>query len=445
MKKYSRKRICIVGAGAAGLASAWSLCRSQNFEVSVYEKNEHLGGVATTLPISTATGDKIMINDQVQGGAPVYHNTRHLFESVGFDFVPVRLGVSVGTDATHWNNTQITSFILRMRPQIHRFQRVLSFILRHPTLFFAIPIERVLRAGRFSEEFRFCGLYPLMSLLFASGVDSMHIPAAIVARIFLDEDSKLFDFNAGTLLAPAPQMLSFPKLTEVYTRIAQSLGDRVYTNTAVDSVTRNGNEVQITLRNKASETFDAVIFACSAECVLSMLVDASPLERFVLGSVEYIEASLVTHTDADYLQRHYTRETAHRVQYYVRNNPRNLMQLEMSFDLGEYQPQLKEMGLEVFQTIDPIDRIDPDKILFERLTRHNTNSTKHFTRVVPLMRFIQGRRNSFFAGAYTMFNIHEIAIVSGLVAAHRIGASFPFRDDPLAWRQFQIYERLIYG
>jgi predicted NAD/FAD-binding protein len=63
MDKASRKKICIIGAGAAGLASAWSLCRSQDFEVTVYEKNEHLGDVATTLPILTSAGDKIWIND----------------------------------------------------------------------------------------------------------------------------------------------------------------------------------------------------------------------------------------------------------------------------------------------------------------------------------------------------------------------------------------------
>jgi hypothetical protein len=44
-----------------------------------------------------------------------------------------------------------------------------------------------------------------------------------------------------------------------------------------------------------------------------------------------------------------------------------------------------------------------------------------------------------------MFNIHEIAIVSGLVAAEHLGAPFPFKDDPLALRQFQIYNKLLYG
>jgi predicted NAD/FAD-binding protein len=445
MDKHPRKKICIIGAGAAGLASAWSLCRSQGFAVTVYEKNEHLGGVATTLPIMTSAVDKIWINDQVQGGAPIYRNTKHLFEAVGFDFVSITLKVSVGTGQAHWNNAQTTPFIERMQPQIKKFQRVLSFIHRHPKLFFAIPIEWVLRGCRFSEEFRFYGLYPLMSLFFASGIDSMRVPALIVAQIFLNEDSKLFDFDAGKLLAPAPEMIAFPNLTEIYTRIAESLGDAVHTGSAVTSVIRHKDKVEITCGSKTSEMFDAVIFACSAENVLKMLADSSPFERFVLGGVEYCESVVVTHTDEAYLQQYYTYKSSEGIQYYTRNDPQNTERLEISFDLREYQPSLKETGLKVFQTIDPIGKINPDKILYTRVPRHPINGVKHFTRVVPILRFIQKRRNAFFAGAYTLFNIHEIAIVSGFVAAQHLGAPFPFKDDPLALRQFQIYNKIVYG
>jgi predicted NAD/FAD-binding protein len=106
--------------------------------------------------------------------------------------------------------------------------------------------------------------------------------------------------------------------------------------------------VEINCGSKTPEMFDAVIFACSAENALAMLTDASPLKRFVLGGVEYCESLVVTHTDEEYLQQHYTYKSSEGIQYYTRNDPQNTERLEISFDLREYQPCLKEKGLTVF-------------------------------------------------------------------------------------------------
>jgi protoporphyrinogen oxidase len=57
------KRVCVVGAGAAGLAAAWSLGRyPDKFEVHVYEKDAWAGGVSTSEDI----GQGHWINDGVQ-------------------------------------------------------------------------------------------------------------------------------------------------------------------------------------------------------------------------------------------------------------------------------------------------------------------------------------------------------------------------------------------
>lgn len=38
-------------------------------------------------------------------------------------------------------------------------------------------------------------------------------------------------------------------------------------------------------------------------------------------------------------------------------------------------------------------------------------------------------------------NTHEIAIISGLAVAERLGAPYPFQDDKLALKQFETYLR----
>jgi predicted NAD/FAD-binding protein len=445
MKKTARKRVCIVGAGAAGLSAAWSLSCEGDFDVTVYEGEGHVGGVATTLPVPLPGGGEVRINDQVQGGSPAYRNTRRLFEAFGASLSPVRLRVSIGAGDQAWDNAAATPFIRRMRPEIERFRRLLGVVQRAPAPFAAVSIDALLRALCFSDDFRHHVIYPVMSLFFASGAESRRVPAAVVARIFFDEESKLFDFDAETFLSEAPPMVSFPDLTEIYQKIAASLPSEPRRGSPVLSVARDPRGVTVACRGGAPERFDAIVFACSAERALAVLEDPSPLERFALGSVDYQDVALVTHLDAEYVRRHYGADPGGDVLYFSRNDRRDAARLEVSFNLSRYQPALRGTGVLVFQTCDPIDRIDPAKIVRHRRTRGIKHSTRHFTRLVPLLRFLQGRRRTYFAGAYTLFNIHEIAIVSGLAAAERLGAPYPFRDDPAAGRQFDLYQRAVHG
>ncbi len=43
------KRVCIIGAGPAGLTAAYELCKSKEYEVIVFEESEHFGGISKTI------------------------------------------------------------------------------------------------------------------------------------------------------------------------------------------------------------------------------------------------------------------------------------------------------------------------------------------------------------------------------------------------------------
>lgn len=73
------------------------------------------------------------------------------------------------------------------------------------------------------------------------------------------------------------------------------------------------------------------------------------------------------------------------------------------------------------------------------------HEASHFYSVVPFVRFIQNSAHSWFCGAYTLVNTHEIATISGLAVAHRLGAPYPFGEDKLAKKQFDTYISVIHG
>ena len=126
----------------------------------------------------------------------------------------------------------------------------------------------------------------------------------------------------------------------------------------------------------------------------------------------------------------------------------------MSFNLSNYQPHLKHSKRNIYQTIFLDDatkaswtwkEIDESKIRFKRWWRQFSHTWKHFAFTVPFWRYLQGTKNTWYCGSYTLVNTHEIAVISGFAAATRLGASYPFPDDDLARKQFDQYLLTIHG
>jgi protoporphyrinogen oxidase len=63
-----RKRVAIVGAGAAGMSAAYALSLKPDlFDVTLFERSTYTGGMATSTEIDEATYGASYINDGVQG------------------------------------------------------------------------------------------------------------------------------------------------------------------------------------------------------------------------------------------------------------------------------------------------------------------------------------------------------------------------------------------
>ncbi len=72
------------------------------------------------------------------------------------------------------------------------------------------------------------------------------------------------------------------------------------------------------------------------------------------------------------------------------------------------------------------------------------HNVRHVALLVPLFRYIQGKRRSRHCGAHTLINSRETCFVSGLVTARQMGADYPFKDKE-ARQWFNFYGRMMYG
>ena len=168
----------------AGMACAWSLSRfPERFEVEVWEALPETGGVASTCAVAApeagAAGDAaaagcsrrapVLINDQVQGGAPSYRNNLAFFREFGFEPHPVELRIAFGTGAAAWTNHSDSALAARLAPEIARFGRLLRWVYRLELVAAFVPIHRLLRWGGFSAEFQNEMVFPLTALFFGTG------------------------------------------------------------------------------------------------------------------------------------------------------------------------------------------------------------------------------------------------------------------------------------
>jgi predicted NAD/FAD-binding protein len=465
----TKAKVCIIGAGAAGMSAAWSLSRyPDRYDVTVCEKKAQAGGVATTENVQIMPDVSCEINDGVQGGSSSYRNSILLHREVGFDPSPVHMRISFGQDTYAWTNYLPADTngikIQQLESEIRRFGRYLKIISWLEPIFIFIPIWLTTRIFCLSSRFTNAMLYPLVALFFGTGNQTANVSSALIARVFLDPDLKLFDYNSQRLLASQADMFAFDKLSNIY----QSLVDKCieisrnqtkfYFN---QSITNIQSTSVYTDSDQLIDTFDQIIFACDAETVLKILDKPSRIQQAVLGNVRYFDDVTYTHTDLDYMNAHYNVHLEFD-QYFIHTNITDRSRpLEMSFNLSNYQPHLialkrqKYPNLNIFQTIFlnklqsdkwTVEKIDKNKILLERWWRQFAHIWQHFLFTVPLMRFVQQENPKFrFAGAYTMFNTHEIACISGLAAAHQLGALYPFEKDALAVKQFDLYMNYVYG
>ncbi|MCJ1462529.1 hypothetical protein MMC07_001131 [Pseudocyphellaria aurata] len=229
------------------------------------------------------------------------------------------------------------------------------------------------------------------------------------------------------------------------------------------------------------ETFDELVMAVLADDAKKLLgKTATWKEKFVLGGARFFDDITITHSDAKYFQQNYETSfkpelcaepkskdqeeqikfaknetkgqdgepSGYRPMYYTHSYAEDPRKIEMSFDCTNYQHQFRmdhdaerapvPYDNHVFQSIFldktqshlwTIDQIDESKVIERKWWHQLGHRWQHYVRVVPGMMFINGKKNTFFAGSWTLVNMHELACVSGIAAAYRLGADYDKFDD----------------
>ncbi|KAL1959361.1 hypothetical protein VTO42DRAFT_2164 [Malbranchea cinnamomea] len=488
-----RQRILILGAGAAGMACAEMLSREPNkYHVTILERNNYVGGQATSLPIDSVKHGVDWVNNGVQFAGPNCPHTKHFLHEYGYELQEVKHQMAFGKGAEYfWTNVFPSPLIKKHEQDIKRFGKVIHSTKLPGDMVWRIPLKTYLYLLGFHRDFANKIIYPLASSLIGVGNHGDLISVGLAQWLFDPERRQVWEYKETPFQSALQSVYTLPNMGRFYQDWAQGLrsrGVKIRLNTqAIRVIERNKNHVVVETRSAESdpridseghsersmtENYDTLVMCVHADEAKRILgKQATRLEKRILGSVEFFDDLTVTHTDHAYFQKKYevhfkeelcaeptTKEEEERIKFAKGEMGRHSGfrpayctysyhsrpdKVELAFDCSnlQYQFQTDPEGDEdpipyenhIFQShfmneklkdVWTIDQINAGAIIEQKWWRQPLQSWKHWIKVTPFLKHINGNKNTLYAGAWTTVNIHEFALGSGVAVAYRLGARY---------------------
>jgi predicted NAD/FAD-binding protein len=409
-------RIAVVGSGISGLAAAWLLSRQH--EVVLYEAGDYLGGHTHTHDISLQDRTYAVDTGFIVHNAMHYPLLTRMLDELGVKTQPTTMSFSVHSEASglEYNagsldalfcqrRNLISPRFLGMLGDLARFYRLAPRLLDSNTP--GPTLGEYLAEHRFGDAFRDEHLLPMASALWSSPSQQiLSFPARYLVQFMANHHM------LQVVGRPLWRVIRGGSKTYVDAMQARWQVD-VRLRSAVQCVRRDAEGVEVTLRD-GRERFDKIVLACHSDQALSLLADADDSEHEILGAIPYQANDAVLHTDAGLLPRNRKAWAA-----WNAHIPRDATQgCTVSYCMNLLQGIDAPQPLVV--TLNRTDAIDPDTVL--RRMRYEHPVYTHASVAAQTRKGeIQGRRHTWFAGAYWGWGFHEDGMRSAVDVAHALG------------------------
>ena len=418
-------KIAVVGTGISGMSAAWLL--NSRHDVTVYEQDGRIGGHSNTIDVVSGAGTQPVDTGFIVYNEAAYPNLVALFAHLQVPTQPSDMSFAVSLDggALEYSGTDLRGLFAQKRNMLNpRFWSMLSDIrrfyrdARHQLAELGdadMPLGAYLDRFGYGAAFRDDHLLPMAAAIWSAPPATMlDYPAASFLR---------FHDNHGLLqISNRPQWRTVTGGSRSYVeRLTRAFAHRIRVGVGAACVRRMDDGVEIRDSRGDVERFDAAVFATHADDTLSLLDDASALEREILGAFRYSDNTAIVHTDPALMPR---RRAAWSSWNYLGSSRR-------SAD-AEHRPEACTVTywmnrLQEFQTPKPLfvtlnPQRGPDPACFIQL-EHYTHPIfdAGAMRAQKRLWSLQGRRNTWFCGSYFGSGFHEDGLQSGLAAAEALG------------------------
>jgi len=395
----------------------------QDAHVSLYEAEPRLGGHTntvdvtldgTTYPVDTGF---LVLNERT------YPNLIRLLEELEVPTaksdMSFAVSVNLGRRRLEWSGTDLNGVFAQRRNLVSpRFLAMLRDILRfneHATRIAlgqeaadgSLSLGAFLDRNGYGTSFRTWYLLPMAAAIWSCPMATMlAYPVATFVR---------FCHNHGLLqVNDRPQWYTVKGGARQYVRrIAAGLPE-VRTGDPVLEVRREASSGRVVVRSRAgSALYDHVVLACHSDQAHRLLVDAEPLERSVVGSVQYQPNRALLHTDVRLMPE--SRRVWSSWNYMSDGGAEP--QVSVTYLLNKLQPL--PFSTPLFVSLNPTVEPRAETVIAEFDYTHPVFDARAIEAQRRLPN-VQGLRNVWFAGAWTGYGFHEDGLKSGLAVATAI-------------------------
>jgi uncharacterized protein len=409
----------VIGSGIAGMSAAWLL--SQKHRVTVYERENRVGGHTHTVEVPTARGPVAVDTGFIVYNEPNYPNLTALFRHLGVETQKSEMTFSVSLDGGALEYAGSLAGLIaqpsalarrdywRMLGDLRRFYREAPAMLSAPAAA-RISLGEYLAANHYSDAFARLHLLPMGAAIWSSSIEDMLAhPAAAFARFFTNHG--LFKFTGR------PQWRTVSGGSARYAqKLTARYADEIRVASGVKAILRNSTGVTIVNERGNRRNHDGVVVAAPADEALAMLAEPSPEERTLLGSFRYRPNQVVLHCDPVLMPKR--RRAWASWNYLGRSDAAASADLCVTYWMNRLQGI--DPATPLFVTLNP-------PAMPREETIHRVLSCAHPIFDAPALDaqsrlwHLQGARRTWFCGSYFGSGFHEDALQAGLAAAEDAG------------------------
>lgn len=417
-------RIAVIGSGISGLGAAWAL--STRNEVVLFEAADRPGGHSNTREVEDR-GRSVPVDTGFIVFNPLnYPNLVAFFEALGVESEPSEMSFSVSVGGGQYEYGSAPRAFLAQPTNALRLRtwRMLRDFIRlgseaDGTIASGTraSIGDLLRDGGYSRAFADRMLFPMTAAIWSASIEGVEDYPAISMLRFM-RNHGLLQFGGR----PAWRTVTGGSRRYVQRAIEAIGSDRVRLGAPVERVVRDADGAAVRVANHADERFDRVVFATHADTTLSILgPDADALEREILGAFRFQRNIAVLHRDGSFLPR---RRAVRSSWNYIADSIRQPGEVSLTYWMNRLQNLVTEDP--VLVTLNPgreprrvVDTIEYEHPQYDRASVDAQGR----------MGELQGRRGSWFAGAWLGHGFHEDGLRSGLEVAGALGAPAPWWSE----------------
>ncbi|MCO4794858.1 MAG: FAD-dependent oxidoreductase [Bacteriovoracaceae bacterium] len=401
------KKLAIIGTGIAGMSAAYFL--RDEFEVTLFEKNNYVGGHTNTIEVHDGEKTCPMDTGFMVFNEETYPNLLKLFAELKVPYKDTDMSFSVRNDEIdlEYNGSSLNGLFaqrknifnfkfIKMIREILKFNGDAPNVLNNPD-YADMTIRDYIKKLGLSDYFFKNFLVAMSSAVWSTPIEKMgEFPAKSLIRFFQNHGFVGVDTQLQwkTVIGGS---------REYRNRIVSKLGDRFHISCPVTAITQFSDKVEVTTSNEV-HTFDKVIVCTHADEALALLKTPSALQKEVLSKFSYQKNEAVVHTDASVMPE-------------LKSNwsSWNFMMKEQQAYTVYYMNRLQGVSekKDFFVNINGENFVDENKVI-QKITYHHPVFTLESSNAQTKIDQLNSNTNLHFSGSYYRYGFHEDALLSSV-------------------------------